>query len=637
MTRPVRSTPLPIPQLQGRGSLSPYDGKSVLTSGVITAVQRLERDPGFFLQDPAGDNDAATSDGIFVSTAKLSDSAREAFQPGKQVTVSGQVSEEYGLTQILAGATGVKPIKDAKRLSREQLPAPTELALPASRAAASTYLEAREGMLASIGGAIALSPTSKYGTFTVANESSHGPQKDYGDAGAGARMIVSSRIGPKTQIGTGDRIKGVAGPVGVQYDDHVLLQSGFYDEVQRGSQAPAMWGDLDADGKVTQTDIAAIKQMVGQPASGPLDAADLNGDGKITATDATHAAKRMKLGTGAGGFTVATMNAENFFDPVDAPPPVDDDVPSRNEYNAKLARMAGAIRERLHFPDMVAMQEVENVEVLKDLVSRPEIKSMGYKYALLPTNGHRSINPALLYRGDRVEVTDVRQAQKQVSIKDAAGSSAMFNPDGTAADSGPLFSREPLIVDLTVKDGEKKADLTVIANHLISKFSPRGLPTEPIRIEQAKYLNGLVRDLRSAHPEREVLVVGDLNDTPDSKSLKALVGTAKSPVLKNVIADNVPKGEQYSYNYGGQNDLIDHILATPNLAKRVEAAGVHHFNADTPANARWGTAAQGATDHDPPYATFRFPEPATSQATAGAKAVAKAKATPRVGKPASRA
>ncbi len=57
-----------IMDVQGNGHFSPLAGEVVEVSGVVTFV-RSQAD-GFFLQNPTGDGDRATSDGIFVSVEK---------------------------------------------------------------------------------------------------------------------------------------------------------------------------------------------------------------------------------------------------------------------------------------------------------------------------------------------------------------------------------------------------------------------------------------------------------------------------------------------------------------------------------------------------------------------------------------
>jgi hypothetical protein len=64
--------------------VSPESGAKVVTTGVVTAVGFN----GFYLQDPQGDGDPATSDAIFVFT-----SSRPTVAVGQSVQVTGLVSE----------------------------------------------------------------------------------------------------------------------------------------------------------------------------------------------------------------------------------------------------------------------------------------------------------------------------------------------------------------------------------------------------------------------------------------------------------------------------------------------------------------------------------------------------------------
>ena len=51
-----------IMDIQGAGHISPFEGVNVTTTGVITAIAFN----GYYVQDPVGDADPATSDGMFV-------------------------------------------------------------------------------------------------------------------------------------------------------------------------------------------------------------------------------------------------------------------------------------------------------------------------------------------------------------------------------------------------------------------------------------------------------------------------------------------------------------------------------------------------------------------------------------------
>ncbi len=72
---------LSIHELQGAGNISRFLGQTVAVEGVVTAL----RSTGFYLKEPAPDDNAATSEGIFVVTR-----GHEGAEPtggGQQVNV----------------------------------------------------------------------------------------------------------------------------------------------------------------------------------------------------------------------------------------------------------------------------------------------------------------------------------------------------------------------------------------------------------------------------------------------------------------------------------------------------------------------------------------------------------------------
>ena len=86
---------LTIPQIQGTGSTSMYVSQAVKTTGIVTAkFIGTGKIGGFFLQDPVGDNNPLTSDGIFVSTSN------DNVAVGDDVEITGTVAEYNGRTQL---------------------------------------------------------------------------------------------------------------------------------------------------------------------------------------------------------------------------------------------------------------------------------------------------------------------------------------------------------------------------------------------------------------------------------------------------------------------------------------------------------------------------------------------------------
>ena len=127
----------PIYTVQGSGAASPLVGMDVSIEGIVvgdfqnnTSVDNGDLN-GFHVQDPTGDGDAATSDGVFVYAPGGMDVA-----VGDAVRVRGNVSEFNGLTEV--GASQIWQCSTGNAL-----PAPAELALPVTSVDA---FEAYEGM-----------------------------------------------------------------------------------------------------------------------------------------------------------------------------------------------------------------------------------------------------------------------------------------------------------------------------------------------------------------------------------------------------------------------------------------------------------------------------------------------------------
>jgi hypothetical protein len=112
----------PIYDIQGDGTeftspafASPFNNQQVTTQGVVTAIDvsnslRSDDGGGFFIQDPVGDGNSNTSDGVFVSISRNSP-LLEGLEIGNFVQISGTVTERFGQTQI-GSVTGLEVIPD---------------------------------------------------------------------------------------------------------------------------------------------------------------------------------------------------------------------------------------------------------------------------------------------------------------------------------------------------------------------------------------------------------------------------------------------------------------------------------------------------------------------------------------------
>jgi predicted extracellular nuclease len=157
VTDPCAVAFTPIPAIQGSGATAAITGP-VTTQGVVVGDYEGPTPAlrGFYLQDPVGDGDPATSDGIFVFNGN-----NNSVQPGQLVSVRGNAGEFGGQTQI-SGPTIT--------LCGTGAVAPTLLTLPF----ASTDLERYEGMLVAFPQTLAVTENFNLGRFGELQLSSGG-------------------------------------------------------------------------------------------------------------------------------------------------------------------------------------------------------------------------------------------------------------------------------------------------------------------------------------------------------------------------------------------------------------------------------------------------------------------------------
>ncbi|WP_424100199.1 M10 family metallopeptidase C-terminal domain-containing protein [Moorena producens] len=153
----------PIYDIQGEGHISPFVGESVITTGIVTGVASN----GFYLQDPYGDNNDATSDGIFVFT-----DSTPTVRIGDEVQVSGDIEEfrpsnrsnDLTLTQI-TNLTNIRVLSSNNSLPTavvigEDRTLPTEIIDDDDL---TDFYESLEGMRVQINNAVAVSATNSFG------------------------------------------------------------------------------------------------------------------------------------------------------------------------------------------------------------------------------------------------------------------------------------------------------------------------------------------------------------------------------------------------------------------------------------------------------------------------------------------
>lgn len=150
--------------------------------------------------------------------------------------------------------------------------------------------------------------------------------------------------------------------------------------------------------------------------------------------------------------------------------------------------------------------------------------------------------------------------------------------DDLRANGTPVFSRDCPEYAVTTPDGEV---IWVLPNHFKSKFGGNNAATIAKRRDQAVRTAEIYETLRSIG-EDLVVVLGDLNDTPDSAPLQPLLAdTDLTDVSEHpnftefefVPASATNRGIG-TFGLGNDSNKIDYLLLSPALFGRVTLGGI---------------------------------------------------------------
>jgi len=579
---------IPIYEIQGAGFESPYKDQIVETIGVVTADLQDESKNGFFIQDTAGDGNNQTSDGILVYEGP------NTFQVnvGNLLLVKGKVKEYWNMTEMSLYPDGIEILETGV-----SIPSTIELSPPFDDVASDEYYEKIEGMLVNAPEAIVVGPTTRFGEFTVVREDLGIDRVYHIDDGEGERIIVDDEAGIQIQLKVGDKITGLYGPLDYTYDEYKIQQYSNDYTVSYDPDYPKP-GDLDGDGDIDSNDAQILESRISEKNVPVGDPGDLNSDGKITGRDRAeinHIIKELTLKPFE--YTIATFNVENLFDDIVDPGKLQtrdaSSLFTAEEVDLKLTKLANAIHDDLNEPTILALQEVEKIELLQALISRPEIK-ISYEAVLIEGPDERGIDVALLYDTNKIEIISAEARNSCITLNDGFGPGQGDCPAG----QNLLFSRPPLIVELKVLNFEEPStftNLTVIVNHFKSKSGGEE-ETLPRRIEQAKFVRGIVDEIFAENPETNLVVIGDLNDFIDSIPLDTLTETSSLENLNSLLN----REDFYSFIFNGISEFLDYILITPGLENDLISYKAIHINADYPVPllGEEDTTSRRSSDHD---------------------------------------
>ena len=304
---------------------------------------------------------------------------------------------------------------------------------------------------------------------------------------------------------------------------------------------------------------------------------------------------------------VATFNVENL-DPGDGAP--------------KFAELAGLIVNNLQSPDIVALEEIQDLNgPVNDGTTEagPTLTTLIAEIAAAggPVYDYRQINPVNNADGGEpggnIRVGFIFRTDRGLSFVDRPGGTSTAATGVVAGPDGPQLTFSPGRVEPTnpAFNNSRKPlageflwrgrTIFAIANHFNSKggddplfgrFQPPTRVTETQRHAQAQVVNSFVDSILALDANANVIVLGDLNDFEFSETLAILEGG----VLDNLVL-SLRRPERYTYVFEGNSQVLDHILASRKLYRTLTAYDVVHVNAEF---------ADQASDHDPQVARFEL-------------------------------
>ena len=559
-----------IPQIQGSGTSSPYKNSVQTTEGVVTKVLV----GGYFMQDPAGDGNPSTSDGIFVYTG-----GAPTVAVGDLVRVKATVIE-YLTPKSLTEMTDVQA---TTVLSTGNAVAATNIEFVPGM-----DLEQYEGMLVNFTNSLTVNQTQYLG--------------DRGELSlaVGRRETATNRYRP----GTPEAIAMAA----ANLQNELILDDGLF-------SAPATVPYLAADGTVRSGDtVSSLTGVVDFGATGgsgatfkihPVQAPVFSRTNPRTAAPALPAAVTRVASANVLNFFTTFTNGEDVWGATGQGCKIGNSISKGNCRGAD--NMVEFVRQRDKIvkaliaidADVVGLMEIQNNgDIAVDYLVKQLNAAVGFPtYAYVPApaaTGTDAIRVAMIYKP--AKVTPV---------------------GGALSDGDSVNNRPPMAQTFKATNGGK---FSVIVNHLKAKAGcgsglngdlkdGQGCHNYTRTLQAQRLASYFIPQVIASAGDPDVLVIGDMNAHGFEDPIHTLTQAGLVNELERFVRPNeIP----YSYVFDGEVGYLDHALATASLDAQIAGATEWHNNADEPtvidynmdgkndaADALYVNDVYRAADHDP--------------------------------------
>ena len=287
-------------------------------------------------------------------------------------------------------------------------------------------------------------------------------------------------------------------------------------------------------------------------------------------------------------FTFVELNCENLFDcQHDSLKqdyeflPTSDHHWTRTRYWRKLNRIGqeimacGETDGAWALPDMVALCEVENDSVMRDLTQRSLLRKARYEYLMTHSPDVRGIDVALLY--------------SPFSFRPVHHHSIRIKTQG---DMRP--TRDLLYVCGQMISGDT---LHVFVIHAPSRAGGERA-TRAHRLLVADYLGAAVDSVYRLSPEAHIIIAGDFNDYAEDLALRRLYAHGVKNISAGARGNNGAKG---SYRFRGEWGSLDQIVCSPSVAQNMTECRIGDFRFLLEDDEKYGGVRPKRTYHGPCY------------------------------------
>jgi len=568
--------------IQGSGATAAITG-AVTTQGVVVGDFELPGSlGGFYLQDPAGDGNAATSDGIFVYTGGSS-----SVNPGDVVRVTGTALDYQDQTEIdtvtslqVCGTGTVSPV---------------DVTFPVDDA---TFLERYEGMLVRLPQTMYVTEHFQLGRFGQVVLSADGrlPQPtNVAQPGVAATALQAQNnlnriiLDDDSQFQNPDPI--VFGRGGSPLSASNTLRGGDTATGIVGVMSYSWAGNVQSGNAYRVRPVGALGGAASFQPTNPRPGASLAVGGTVRVVG-MNLLNFFNTFTGCtGGVAGAAMDCRG--------------ADSQAEFDRQWPKTVAAIVAMK--PDIVGVNELENDgygagSAIRFLVDKLNLATAPNTYAFIDADtatgqtdamGTDAIRVALLYKP--AKVTPVGQTAVLNSV-------AFVNGGDSAPRARPSLAQ-------AFRVNATDAVFIVDVNHFKSKGSACDVPDagdgqgncNQVRLNAAAALMNWLATDPTGTGDPDVLLLGDYN----SYALEDPITYIRNSGFINLI-DTFLGANAYSYVFDGQWGYLDHALGSSSLVPQVAGVADYHINSDEPSVLDYNTNFKTANLQVTLYAADRF-------------------------------